>query len=88
VLTVTAVLLIGFARALPRPWSWAPSWVLVWSWGVGSAALVLFSVAPLGSPIASAGAWGGLVSGAAGTAFLGMLAIVLGVRATRVGVTP
>ncbi|MGF6821981.1 hypothetical protein M2317_000885 [Microbacterium sp. ZKA21] len=55
---------------------------------LGGILLVLFSVAPLGSPIASAGAWGGLVSGAAGTAFLGMLAIVLGVRATRVGVTP
>lgn len=88
VLTVAAVVMIGFAGAFPRPWSWAPSWVLVWSSGAGFVSLMLFASAPLGSPIASAGALGGLVAGAAGTAFLGILAVVLGMRATRVEVTP
>ena len=83
-LTVLAVVLIGTARAMPSPWNWAPAWVLAWSWGIGWASLGLFSAAPLGAPIATISAWAGLLAGALGTAFLGVVAIALGRRATRV----
>lgn len=86
VLTVTAVFMIGFAGAVPKPWSWAPSWVLVWSAVLWWVSLQTFSSAPLGTWAATVGAYIGPVSGAIGIAFLGILAIVLGRRSTRASV--
>ena len=79
-LTVASVIVIGVMRALPRPWSWAPSWVLVWSWGLGAASLAMFGAAPLDSPLSTIGALLGLVSAQLGTMFLGAVAVVLGWR--------
>jgi len=81
VLTVAAVIVIGVMRALPRPWSWAPSWVLAWSWGLGAASLAMFGAAPLDTPLSTIGALLGLVSAQLGTLFLGVVAVVLGWRA-------
>lgn len=70
VLTVLAVILIGAAGALPSPWTWAPAWVLVWSWGIGAVSLGVFSAVPLGTPIATVVAWAGPIGATLGTAFL------------------
>lgn len=85
-LTVATVLLIGFAGVVPRPWSWAPSWVLVWSSVFWWLSLQMFSSAPLGTWIATVGAYIGPVSGAIGTAFLGVLALILGRRSVPASV--
>ena len=82
-LTVLAVIAIGVARAVPSPWNWAPAWVLVGSWGIGAASLALFASAPLGSPVATIGAWAGPIAAALGTAFLGAVVIGLGLGMTR-----
>ena len=79
VATIVAVLLIGFADALPRPWSWAPAWVLALSALSGVASVLLLS--RTGSPDV-AGRVLYEVPGV-GMASLGVLAIVLGVRAAR-----
>lgn len=79
VATVVAVLLIGFADALPRPWSWAPAWVLALSALSGVASVLLLS--RTGSPDI-AGRVLYEVPGV-GMASLGVLAMVLGVRAAR-----
>lgn len=79
VLTVAAVILIGFAKALPRPWSWAPAWALAASI-VSGAALSVYSMG---------GGTFGVVTRVlyevpgVGIALLGVLAIVLGFGATR-----
>lgn len=87
VLTVLTALLIGFARAVPRPWSWAPTWVLAWSWILGFLSLQMFSGAPVGTWVATGAVCLGWLSASLGTAFLGVVAIVLGLRATRATVT-
>lgn len=79
--TVVAVLLIGFADALPRPWSWAPAWVTALS-ALSSAASILFFARNEASDIASRVLYE--VPGV-GMASLGVLAILLGARATRRG---
>ena len=81
VLTVLSAIIIGAMRALPSPWSWAPSWVLVWSWTLGWTSLSLFSAAPLDTPLSTIGAYLGLVSAQLGTLFLGGVAIIFGWRA-------
>lgn len=71
ILTLVAAFLIGTARAVPRPWSWAPLWVVLvaLAFGLASAlggyALGGFTVVYL--PMIS-------------TVLLGILAIVLGIR--------
>lgn len=82
VLTVLAVIVVGWVRAVPSPWSWAPAWVLASSWVLGALSVTLFSAAPLGTPLATFGAYLGVVSAALGTMFLGVVAIVLGARTT------
>jgi len=79
VLTIAAVILIGLARALPRPWNWAPAGVLVAS-AVSSAVMMpLFGLVGIGAVV---GRVLYEVPGA-GVLFLGVLAIVLGARAGR-----
>jgi hypothetical protein len=80
-LTVVAALLIGTARSLPSPWNWAPAWAL------GAALLSLTAGTMM---IAGVGGVAGRVVWeipGVGTAFLGVLGIVLGLRAAPVRTT-
>ena len=77
-ITVAAVLLIGFVDALPRPWSWAPAWVLVGS-GIAMAALIMVTFAD------AAAVPRRILFEVPGTGvmLLGILAVVLAIRAGR-----
>lgn len=80
VLAVVSVVEIARAKVIPSPWRWAPLWVMVCTPIVFGIGLALFSAAPIGSALASAGA---IIAGygpAVGTAFLGTLGVVLGAR--------
>lgn len=79
VFTVAAVILIGLAGAVPRPWNWAPTWILGLS--AVSGASTLHFAGNGSSDIVSRVLWE--VPGV-GVALLGVLAIVLGVRASRI----
>ncbi|MFE6734914.1 hypothetical protein [Microbacterium sp. NPDC057650] len=76
-LTVFAALLIGIARSLPSPWNWAPAWVL------GAAFISLLVGAMMFPGMAGAVRVAWEIPGV-GTAFLGVLGIVLGLRAASV----
>lgn len=80
VLAVISVVSIVLADALPFHWRWAPLGVLVWtplSVGFG---LMLFGATPLGIVFASIGSIVGVHGPAVGVAFLGLVAVVLGIR--------
>jgi hypothetical protein len=81
VLAVIAVVSIVLADALPSGWRWAPLVVPAWtplSVGLG---MMLFGATPLGTAFAGLGAIIGFHGPAGGVAFLGIAAIVLGIRA-------
>jgi len=78
VLALISVFCIGLAAVIPSPWHWAPAWVVVWTPVAYLAGLFVFSSQ---SPEASLGAYLASYGPAAGTAFLGILSIVLGLRA-------
>ncbi|MGB4135684.1 MAG: hypothetical protein WA971_03920, partial [Microbacterium sp.] len=83
VLTVLAVILIGLAGALPRPWSWAPSWVLAASVIAGWASNLLFMASIRQGGAANVVSRMLFELPGVGVMFLGVVAIVLGLRATR-----
>lgn len=74
VLTVTAAIAIGIAGAAPKPWSWAPFWVLI-------ATIGFWSVVAGGGH--GLGGFTVVYLPAVSTVFLGILAIVLGIRTRR-----
>ncbi|MHC9045711.1 hypothetical protein ACYX8G_14065 [Microbacterium saperdae] len=80
VLAVSSVVEIARARVISSPWRWAPLWVMVWTPVTYAIGLAFFSAAPLGTAVASFGAIFSLYGPAVGVAFLGVLAIVLGMR--------
>lgn len=80
VLALIAVIAIIRAGVVPSPWRWAPLWVMIWTPVTSAIGLAFFAAAPLGTPVASFGALLSLYGPAAGVAFLGVLAIVLGMR--------
>ncbi|REJ03903.1 hypothetical protein DY023_16405 [Microbacterium bovistercoris] len=79
VLTVATVILIGLAGAVPRPWNWAPAGVLAIA-AISSFASLRFVTADGAARVA-----GRILFElpGVGVLFLGVLAIVLGARATR-----
>lgn len=79
-LALISVIAIVRARVIPAPWHWAPLWVMIWTPVTYAIGLAFFSAAPLGTPVASFGAIFSLYGPAAGVAFLGVLAVVLGMR--------
>lgn len=86
VLAVVSVLEIARARVVPSPWRWAPLWVMFWTPVTYAIGLTFFSAAPLGTTAASFGALFSLYAPASGVAFLGVLAIVLGVHSAPAAV--
>ncbi|MCK2036755.1 hypothetical protein KZC51_11480 [Microbacterium sp. SSW1-49] len=80
VLAIVSVIAIVRAGVIPSPWRWAPVWVMIWIPMTNAIGLALFSAAPLGTPVASFGATLSLSGAAMGVAFLGTLAIALGIR--------
>jgi hypothetical protein len=80
VLALIAVIAIIRAGVVPSPWRWAPLWVMIWTPVTSAIGSAFFAAAPLGTPVASFGALLSLYGPAAGVAFLGVLAIVLGMR--------
>lgn len=76
--TIIAVLLIGFIAALPRPWNWAPAWALA---GSGVAMVASISV-PFDDRVAGVRRILFEIPGT-GILLLGVLAVVLGLRAGR-----
>jgi len=80
VLAVVAVLSIGLASAIPSPWHWAPAWVMLWTPIAYVTGLFLVSSR---SPTPNVGSYLVVYGPAAGTVFLGILGIILGLRAPR-----
>ncbi|MFB4353885.1 hypothetical protein RAC69_12100 [Microbacterium sp. LS_15] len=77
VLALVSVFCIGLADVVPSPWRWAPAWVVAWTPIAYLSGLFLFSSR---SPTADLGAYLTLYGPAAGTALLGILGLVLGLR--------
>lgn len=77
VLALVSIFCIGLADVVPSPWRWAPAWVVAWTPIAYLSGLFLFSSR---SPTADLGAYLTLYGPAAGTAFLGILGLVLGRR--------
>lgn len=82
VLAIVSAIAIIRAGVVPSPWRWAPLWVMLGTPATYALGLAFFAAAPLGTPVASLGAIVSLYGPAAGVAFLGILAIVLGMRRT------
>lgn len=80
VVAVAAVVSTGLAAVIPSPWCWAPAWVVLWTPIAYVTGLYLFSSR---SPTSDVGSYLVVYGPDAGTVFLGVLAIVLGLRAPR-----
>ncbi|MCM3781133.1 hypothetical protein [Microbacterium hydrocarbonoxydans] len=80
VVAVVAVVSIGLAAVIPSPWRWAPAWLLVWT---PIAYVTGLTLVWSPSPTPNIGSCLMLYGPAAGTVFLGILGIILGLRAPR-----
>lgn len=87
-LAIIAAVGIGRAGVLPSPWRWAPLWVVFWTPLAFVVGITVSSSAPFGTAISRIAGHLVLDGPAIGTVFLGIVALVLGIREQRLRVAP